>query len=62
MAMRTTLLLACLTLALAGINPLAARAGGPTNTPATGGKPCTFVIVHGAWGGGWDWRPCPATN
>ncbi len=19
-------------------------------------KPLTYVIVHGAWGGGWDWR------
>jgi pimeloyl-ACP methyl ester carboxylesterase len=30
----------------------AARAQGAT-TPA---RPATFVIVHGAWGGGWDWR------
>jgi len=20
------------------------------------GKKCTYVIVHGAWGGGWDWK------
>ena len=24
--------------------------------PAAAGKKNTYVIVHGAWGGGWDWK------
>jgi pimeloyl-ACP methyl ester carboxylesterase len=41
---------------------LTACVGCKTNSPsasrqpaATGGK-CTYVLVHGAWGGGWDWK------
>jgi len=39
-----------------------AFAGCKTNCPSTGwrsvapGKKSTYVIVHGAWGGGWDWK------
>ena len=25
-------------------------------SPASAQQPHTYVIVHGAWGGGWDWR------
>jgi len=40
---------------------LAAFAGCKTNSPSASrppatGKRCTYVIVHGAWGGGWDWK------
>jgi pimeloyl-ACP methyl ester carboxylesterase len=41
---------------------LTAFAGCKTNSasasprPAATGKPFTCVIVHGAWGGGWDWK------
>jgi len=48
------LLLLCLTLACLG-----APAGNETNSPtpaADHGSKFTFVIVHGAWGGGWDWQ------
>jgi pimeloyl-ACP methyl ester carboxylesterase len=33
-------------------------AAGETNPPAVpaAGKPHTYVLVHGAWGGGWDWK------
>jgi pimeloyl-ACP methyl ester carboxylesterase len=34
----------------------AARAD-ETNSAPAGNKKFTYVIVHGAWGGGWDWRP-----
>jgi pimeloyl-ACP methyl ester carboxylesterase len=27
-----------------------------TNAPASGNQKFTYVIVHGAWGGGWDWK------
>ena len=56
MSMKQFILLA---LALAG---LTAFAGCKTNSPsvspqpAATGKQCTYVIVHGAWGGGWDWK------
>ena len=39
-----------------------AFAGCKTNCPSTcsrsagPGKKSTYVLVHGAWGGGWDWR------
>ena len=46
----------CLTLALAGLTVFA---GCKTHPPAVAGgnnpKP-TCVLVHGAWGGGWDWK------
>ena len=47
-------------LALA-VNCLAAIAGCKTNSPsaplhAATGKKFTYVLVHGAWGGGWDWK------
>jgi pimeloyl-ACP methyl ester carboxylesterase len=40
---------------------LAVFAGCETNFPSTPApsattKHCTYVIVHGAWGGGWDWK------
>jgi len=43
---------------------LTAFAGCKTNCPATAtaappqahGQKFTYVIVHGAWGGGWDWK------
>ena len=40
---------------------LTAFVGCKTNSPSASrqsatGKPCTYVIVHGAWGGGWDWK------
>jgi pimeloyl-ACP methyl ester carboxylesterase len=42
----------CLTLACFG-----AFAGNKTNSPAAvAGRNFTYVIVHGAWGGGWDWK------
>ena len=43
-----TLALACALAALC-----APPAGGQQRAAATH----TYVIVHGAWGGGWDWRP-----
>jgi len=46
-----------LVLALAAAKPFAARAAGSTNQPVTAGQPFTCVLVHGAWGGGWDWKP-----
>jgi pimeloyl-ACP methyl ester carboxylesterase len=40
---------------------LAAFVGCKTNSPSASpqpaaGKKSTYVIVHGAWGGGWDWK------
>jgi pimeloyl-ACP methyl ester carboxylesterase len=40
---------------------LTAFAGCKTNSPSASqphayGKKNTYVIVHGAWGGGWDWK------
>ena len=35
---------------------LAAFAGCKTSLPATASHHSTYVLVHGAWGGGWDWR------
>jgi len=28
-----------------------------SSAPKTGSEKNTYVLVHGAWGGGWDWRP-----
>ncbi|MGD0251482.1 MAG: alpha/beta fold hydrolase [Verrucomicrobiota bacterium] len=48
-------------LALAVIG-LTAFVGCKTNCPSTSSQPAatgkkfTYVIVHGAWGGGWDWK------
>jgi pimeloyl-ACP methyl ester carboxylesterase len=50
---------ACLVLAAAC---LTAFAGCKTNSPSVSASPAatgqkyTYVIVHGAWGGGWDWK------
>ena len=45
----------CLTLAC-----FSAFAGNETNSPASSpadsSRKFTYVIVHGAWGGGWDWK------
>jgi pimeloyl-ACP methyl ester carboxylesterase len=36
---------------------LALAAAGPAPTPAqTGSGATTYVLVHGAWGGAWDWQ------
>ena len=41
---------------------IAAFTGCKTNPPSSvpaaccGGQPFTCVLVHGAWGGGWDWK------
>ncbi len=49
------LLSLCLTLACFSV-----FAAGETNSsvppPAASNKKFTYVIVHGAWGGGWDWK------
>lgn len=29
----------------------------PASAPSAAGGKNTYVLVHGAWGGGWDWRP-----
>lgn len=43
-------------LALGTLNPIATGATDATNPPAATGLKFTCVIVHGAWGGGWDWK------
>src|SRR4029077_10581884 len=43
------LLLACLSLVVAS-------AADATNPPSAASQRFTYVIVHGAWGGGWDWK------
>lgn len=45
--------IALLVTACAGGQP-SGRAPSPAERPAVSGR--TFVIVHGAWGGSWDWR------
>jgi pimeloyl-ACP methyl ester carboxylesterase len=35
---------------------LTAFTGCKTNNPATTDKKTIYVVVHGAWGGGWDWK------
>src|SRR5664280_2771046 len=62
---RVALGLACLT-TLVGCetNPTATASSAPmasptpvaSPTPATRHPQFTYVIVHGAWGGGWDWK------
>jgi pimeloyl-ACP methyl ester carboxylesterase len=32
------------------------HAAGTNNAPAAGSQKFTYVIVHGSWGGGWDWK------
>ena len=49
--------LLCLALGFACRGPFTSRAADPTNHPAAGDRKFTYVIVHGAWGGGWDWKP-----
>jgi len=46
----------CIALILVCFNPMTIQAANPTNNPAAGDKQGTYVIVHGAWGGGWDWK------
>jgi pimeloyl-ACP methyl ester carboxylesterase len=53
MRMNRTFLLA---LALAVFGPFATRAAGTTNPPVATGQTFTCLLVHGAWGGGWDWK------
>lgn len=48
--------LALICLVLACLSPFVARAADATNAPAGRNPKCTYVIVHGAWGGGWDWK------
>ena len=45
-----------LVLAFAAVTPFTLRAGESTNLPAATDRPFTCVLVHGAWGGGWDWK------
>lgn len=52
----TNLFLVCLALGFACLGPITSRAADPANQPAAGDKKFTYVIVHGAWGGGWDWK------
>jgi pimeloyl-ACP methyl ester carboxylesterase len=33
-------------------------AAGAATRPAEGVGKQTFVLVHGAWAGGWEWKPC----
>ena len=39
-----------------GLGCLTALAGCRTGPPATAAHPTNYVLVHGAWDGGWDWR------
>jgi pimeloyl-ACP methyl ester carboxylesterase len=43
-----------LSAALLGLVPALAPSPAAAQTPAASGK--TYVLVHGAWGGSWDWR------
>jgi len=45
-----------LCLVLACFGPFAARAADTIRPPAAANPKFTYVIVHGAWGGGWDWK------
>jgi pimeloyl-ACP methyl ester carboxylesterase len=49
-------ILCYLVLALASFNPFATRAAEATNRPAATSPKFTCVLVHGAWGGSWDWK------
>ncbi len=53
----TRLFLFYLTLGFVCLSPSTSCAADPTNHPAVGDRKFTYVIVHGAWGGGWDWKP-----
>ena len=46
-----------LALAFACLTALVACKTTPTNHPSGNNPKYTYVIVHGAWGGGWDWKP-----
>jgi len=44
-------------MALACFNAFAgSETNSPVSSPAENSLTITFVIVHGAWGGGWDWK------
>ena len=45
-----------LTLVLIAFNPSGSRAAEATNPTAATDLKFTCVLVHGAWGGGWDWK------
>jgi pimeloyl-ACP methyl ester carboxylesterase len=45
-----------LALAFACLTALVACKTTPTNHPSVNNPKSTCVIVHGAWGGGWDWK------
>ena len=45
-----------LCVALACFNVFAANETNSAALPAAGGQKFTCVLVHGAWGGGWDWK------
>jgi pimeloyl-ACP methyl ester carboxylesterase len=47
--------LTCSVLSLAGISAFAALGGSPTNSSPVDQK-FTYVIIHGAWGGGWAFK------
>jgi pimeloyl-ACP methyl ester carboxylesterase len=46
----------CLALAFVCLTALVACKTTPTNHPSGNNPKSTCVIVHGAWGGGWDWK------
>ena len=46
----------CLALAFVCLTALVACKTTPTNHPPGYNPKSTCVIVHGAWGGGWDWK------
>ena len=49
----------CLALTLACLNAfIGCKTNSPSASPqsAAAGKKSTYVIVHGAWGGSWDWK------
>ena len=44
-------------LTLACFNAFAgSETNSPASSPAENSRTLTFLIVHGAWGGGWDWK------
>lgn len=45
-----------LVLAFACLATFAGCKTNPPTAPHAGGDKNTYVLVHGAWGGGWDWR------
>ena len=48
----------CLALVFTCLAAFVGCSTGPANKPASHvtDKKFTYVIIHGAWGGGWDWR------